>query len=103
MPLVERPRLLQAMWKHQQEVGSLWLLKTADAERVLFHHESLDVVGQEKMWYENRGYSVIIEKDVKNKAGQSQLPILGLVVVVVMLLLSFFVSESYHIISYHII
>lgn len=62
----------------------MWLLKSGD--RILFQHKDLTRVGEERMWYENRGYSVTVEKDVEHKDSQLTLPLYGVGGVVLLLL-----------------
>jgi len=52
----------------------MWSLKSVTDGRVICTRKTIEEIGAEKMWYENRGYKVLVEKE--RPIHNSQLPLM---------------------------
>ena len=50
----------------------MWVLKDRDGE-IICSKETIEEIGEEKLWYENRGYTVTVERVWSVGTGQSSL------------------------------
>lgn len=50
----------------------MWVLRTMDGTEIC-RRDSAEEIGKEKLWYENRGYSVKVDRERPKELDQSSL------------------------------
>jgi hypothetical protein len=64
------PQSPYSIWTGRCRRLVLWILKSVELDMELCRSEDLGEIGAEKLWYENRGYSCKVERQIEERRGQ---------------------------------